>query len=232
MAVRDIFGKALTDFYQNQQKGKLSLHNTYGRAEEMPLDVFFRDKDEMPDLELYALGKCRGTVLDIGAGVGSHALILQAQKMQVTALEISTLACRIMKMRGVKTIVNRDIFTFTDNKFDTLLLLMNGIGITGTIAGLKDFLHFSKSLLNPGGQLVFDSSDISYLYEGIEIPETHYFGEITYQYEYINERGPWFNWLYIDFPYLKKIAAEEGWNSQLIYQDDMDQYLVSLSLKS
>ncbi|MBC7912759.1 MAG: SAM-dependent methyltransferase, partial [Pyrinomonadaceae bacterium] len=75
MAVRDIFGKALTDFYQNQQKGKLSLHNTYGRAEEMPLDVFFRDKDEMPDLELYALGKCRGTVLDIGAGVGSHALI-------------------------------------------------------------------------------------------------------------------------------------------------------------
>ncbi|MBC7915016.1 MAG: methyltransferase domain-containing protein [Pyrinomonadaceae bacterium] len=232
MAVSDIFGKALTDFYQNQPKGKLSLHNTYGRAEEMPLDVFFRDKDEMPDLELYALGKCRGAVLDIGAGVGSHALILQAQKMQVTALEISPLACRIMKMRGVKTIVNRDIFTFTDNKFDTLLLLMNGIGITGTIEGLKDFLHFSKSLLNPGGQLLFDSSDISYLYKGIEIPETHYFGEIAYQYEYLNERGSWFNWLYIDFLNLKKIAAEEGWNSQLIYQDDMDQYLVSLTLKS
>jgi precorrin-6B methylase 2 len=232
MAVRDIFGKALTDFYQDKQRGKLSLHNTYGRAEEMPLDVFFRDKDEMPDLELYALEKCFGTILDIGAGVGSHALILQSEKVDVTALEISSMACQIMEMRGVKTIVNRDIFTFTDAKFDTLLLLMNGIGITGTIKGFTNFLHFSKSLLNPGGQLLFDSSDISYLYKGKEIPETHYFGEIAYQYEYLNERGPWFNWLYIDFPYLKKIASTEGWHSELIYEDDMDQYLVSLTLKS
>lgn len=232
MTVHDIFGQALTDFYQEQQRGKLSLYNTYGCAEEMPLDVFFRDKDEMPDLELYALSTCKGSVLDIGAGVGSHALILQSQKMQVTALEISQMCCRIMKKRGVKNIVNQDILAFTGDKFDTLLLLMNGIGITGTIEGLKDFLQFSKSLLNPGGQLLFDSSDISYLYKDIDMPKTRYFGEIAYQYEYLNERGPWFSWLYIDFPYLKKIAAAGGWHSDLIYEDDMDQYLVSLTLKS
>ncbi|MEO8794498.1 MAG: class I SAM-dependent methyltransferase [Daejeonella sp.] len=230
MTKKDIYGLALSDFYYQQNPAKLWLHNTYGKPEDMPVDVFFRDKNEMPDLELYALSECKGDVLDIGAGVGSHALILQKQNIPVTALEISPLACQIMEERGVKNILNMDVIDYSGKKFDTVLMLMNGIGLTRTIEGLKKFLTFAKSLIKPNGQLLFDSSDISYLYSENENPQTKYYGEISYQYEYKGDKGDWFDWLYIDYPLLKKIANELGYKSRLLFEDDLDQYLVSLTL--
>lgn len=126
----DIYGQALQDFYNQQSAEKLWLNNTYGEPEEMPVEVFFRDKEEMPEAELLALQLCRGKILDIGAGAGSHALILQERGFDVTALEISPGAANIMQKRGVKTVLQQDIFQYKTEKFDTLLLLMNGIGLT------------------------------------------------------------------------------------------------------
>ncbi len=230
MNKKDIYGLALSDYYYHQDPAKLWLNNTYGNAEDMPVDVFFRDKNEMPDLELYALSECKGEVLDIGAGVGSHALILQQKNIPVTALEISPLACQVMEERGVKNILNIDVMDYSGKKFDTVLMLMNGIGLTGTIQGFKTFLTFAKSLIKPEGQLLFDSSDISYLYSENENPHTKYYGEISYQYEYKGEKGDWFEWLYIDYPLLKKITKQLGYESRLLFEDDLDQYLVSLTV--
>ena len=225
----DIFGQALQDYYHGIKDSKLWLYNSYGHPEEMPVDVFFRNEDEMPELELLALSLCRGTVLDIGAGVGSHALILQGRGLNVTALEISGLACDIIKERGVKQVINADILDFTDGKYDTLLLLMNGIGLAGSVPSLRLLLRNFKTLLRPGGQMIFDSSDISYLYDDINVPERKYFGEIAYQYEYQSKFGDWFNWLYIDSTLLNQVATEESWKMELLLDDEMDQYLARLT---
>lgn len=226
----DIYGQALLDFYNNQPEEKLWLHNNYGEAEEMPVDVFFREKDEMPEAELLALQLCKGKVLDIGAGAGSHALVLQERGFDVTALELSPGAAAVMQKRGVKRVIQQDIFQYKTEKFDTLLLLMNGIGLTQNLSGLERFLQHAKQLLLPAGQLIFDSSDISYLYEDLPLPPNKYYGEISYQYEYKNQQGNWFNWLYIDLETLKKQAKKQGWNCQIIYEDDMDLYLAQLTL--
>ncbi|RYY25302.1 MAG: class I SAM-dependent methyltransferase, partial [Sphingobacteriaceae bacterium] len=180
----DIYGQALLDFYNNQPEEKLWLNNNYGEPEEMPVAVFFRDEAEMPEAEMLALNLCRGKVLDIGAGAGSHALILQERNFEVTAVEISVGAAAIMQKRGVKTVVQQDVFQYKTEKFDTLLLLMNGIGLTQNLTGLNRFLQHAKTLLLPGGQLIFDSSDIAYLYEDLPQPENNYYGEISYQYQY------------------------------------------------
>ncbi|MDQ3289665.1 MAG: class I SAM-dependent methyltransferase, partial [Bacteroidota bacterium] len=182
--IMDVFGEALRDFYTDNFTQKLILHTSYGEPEEMPLDIFFRDEEEMSEVELEALNCCYGKVLDIGAGVGSHALALQELDLDVTALEISPLAAEIMQQRGVKKIINQNIFSYSGDTYDTLLLLMNGIGLVGDIAGLRQFLQHAKKLLNPNGQLVFDSSDITYLYEGNLPTGEKYYGEIAYQYEY------------------------------------------------
>lgn len=224
----DVFGKALEDFYVKGQSDTLWLHNNYGEPEEMPVDVFFRSQRKMPELEHYALSLCRGKILDIGAGVGSHALMLQSIGMDVTALEISGSACSIMEKRGVKNILNQDIFTFEQPEYDTLLLLMNGIGLCGDIDGIHQFLEHCRKLLKPGGQLIFDSSDITYLYDETPMPTENYFGEISYQYEYQEFKGNWFKWLYIDYPMLTIIADSSGWICELMYEDDMDQYLVRM----
>jgi precorrin-6B methylase 2 len=224
----DVFGQALLDYYHQQQSSPLWLFNNYGSPEEMPVDVFFREEAELPELELMALRAASGKILDIGAGVGSHALVLQNQGADVTALEISGAACEIMKDRGVMRVINADIFNHEGEHYDTLLLLMNGIGLTGTLAGLRDFLNYAKNLLNPGGSIIFDSSDISYLYEDIPLPAHKYFGEIAYRYEYKAQLGDWFNWLYIDANLLLEIASAEGWATKILSDDGMDQYLARL----
>jgi SAM-dependent methyltransferase len=226
----DVFGNALQDQFENGAPEILWLHNSYDEPEEMPVDIFFRTEDEMPDIELEAMDLCEGRVLDVGGGAGSHALILQERGFDIVALDISATAVDIMKKRGLANAVQGDIFNYQGEKFDTLLFLMNGIGLTGTVEDFKKFLTHAKILLNEGGQLLFDSSDITYLYEGRAMPEDKYYGEVSYQYEYKGEKGDWFNWLYIDPQLLKKIARESGWECHLLFDDGQDQYLAEMRL--
>ncbi|MEJ6980445.1 methyltransferase domain-containing protein [Pedobacter sp. P351] len=225
----DVFGSALVDQFNNDAAEILWLHNSYDEPEEMPVDIFFRNESEMPDLELFALKQCKGKILDIGAGVGSHSLILQRKGFEVAALELSSLACSIMKQRGVKHIINNDIFSYQEEKFDTLLLLMNGIGIAGNMKKIPVFLEQCKKLLKEGGQIIFDSSDISYLYEGNNLPEENYFGEVSYQYEYKGVKGEWFDWVYIDKNLLTSIAKQFGFICEIIFEDGHDQYLAKFT---
>ncbi len=229
---RDIYGEALYEYFQHSNlSSTLLLHNSYGEAEEMPVDAFFREEEDFPELEFIALSLCDGRVLDVGAGAGAHALYLQQKNMDVTALDLSATSCHILQQRGVQKVIQTDIFELKDQQYDTLLFLMNGIGLAGTVEGFKKLLAHCKTLLTEKGQLIFDSSDISYLYEDYGIPRpSHYFGEITYQYEYKGQRGAPFQWLYLDQETLIKIAHSEGWVVQILFEDGSDQYLVRMEV--
>lgn len=230
----DVFGEALKDQFLKPPAETLWVHNSYDEPEEMPVDIYFRNEQEMPELELKALELCRGRILDVGAGVGSHALILQKRGFDVKGMDISAPAVDIMKQRGLKQAFTGNILTYTltgeEKKYDTLLFMMNGIGLTGSIPGLKAFLKQAKSLINKDGQLVFDSSDLSYLYLEIPFPENGYFGEVSFRYEYKGIKGNWFRWIYIDQKTLTNLAEGEGWVTEIIFEDDSDQYLARLTL--
>jgi SAM-dependent methyltransferase len=225
----DVLGQAIHDFYHQKTKQKLWIHNRYGAKEEMPVDTYLRDEDDMPDLEWVALNACQGKVLDIGAGAGSHALALQQKSIDVTAMEISPLAAQVMQKRGVQKVVVADVFQYQAETYDTLLLMMNGIGLSGSISGLRSFLRHAKSLLKPGGQLLFDSSNVAYIYND-DKPADRYYGEIAYQYCYGKECTDWFTWLYVDEQTMHNVAADEGWQSEVLYEDEFGQYLAKLWL--
>jgi SAM-dependent methyltransferase len=228
----DVLGSALHDYYFCKRGGKLWIINQYGPKEEMPVAMYFRQYSDMPELEQTALQHCKGAVLDIGAGAGSHALWLQQKGYAVTAMDISAKAVEVMQRRGVMNALNENIFDYQGAQFDTLLLLMNGIGLANTITGLKRFLQHARQLLLPDGQLLFDSSDVSYIYEGKPLPKQHYYGEIAYRYQYKKQKTDWFTWLYIDKKSLKQIAVAEGYVAKILAEDEYGQYLVRLKLKT
>jgi len=230
---RDVYGEALDDYFVHQEeKFPLVLHTSYGDRDEMPVEIFFREPDDFPELEFIGLSLCDGRVLAVGAGVGSHSLYLQEKGFEVDALKLSQTACHIMQQRGVQHIICEDFYKFEGQKYDTLLLLMNGIGLAGDVDGFRKLLQHSKELLTENGQLIFDSSDISYLYKDYNIKKpAHYFGEIQYQYEYKGKKGNLFKWLYLDQDLLIKISHEMGWVVQILYEDENDQYLVRMELK-
>lgn len=224
----DVYGTALKDYVDGDENPRLLLHTSYGSPEEMPVWYFFREYEEMPEFERMALSICEGRSLDVGAGTGSHALILQQFGKEVVAIDTSETAVEIMKKSGVKKTLLMDFFSLENEKFDTIYSLMNGIGIIGRLDNLETFLNQCKALLNPDGQLIFDSSNIAYLYEGEDLPTDHYYGEVSFRYEYKGAFGEWFDWVYIDQKTLSEKADQLGWYTYFLHSDENDQYLVRM----
>ncbi|WP_258103346.1 bifunctional 2-polyprenyl-6-hydroxyphenol methylase/3-demethylubiquinol 3-O-methyltransferase UbiG [Marinoscillum sp. MHG1-6] len=226
--MKDLHGQAIYDYYRGEDDKALILHNSYGEPEEMPVEVFFREEEDFSTLEHLALIECQGKVLDLGAGAGAHALVLQAKGFDVTALENSPGCVEVLKQSGMSNVIHTDYQKHLD-KYDTVLALMNGLGLAGTLAGVPRFLEKCMDLLHPKGQLLIDSSDISYLYEdGLQKP-SGYYGEIKYRYEYQDEKGDWFNWLYLDQDSLLKITTKMGLFAEILHTDEQDQYLARIT---
>ena len=235
--MNDILGKALIDFWNKKYTEDIITTSNITDEDEMPLPYLFRRWKDMPELEQIALNSCKGKVLDIGCGSGSHSLELQNKNVDVTAIDISKGACRVASARGVKKVVNSPLSDFDGEKFDTLLLLMNGIGLAETIENLPNFLEKLKSLLNEGGQIILDSSDIAYMFEDedgsmwIDLGR-EYYGEMTFEMHYKKQSSDKFDWLYIDFAKLAEIAETVGLKCELIKEGEHFDYLARLSKSS
>lgn len=224
----DPFGNAIKAHLSGRENLNIKVFSDIAEDDVIPVPYLFRTYEEMPLVEQRALDLCRGTVLDIGGGAGPHALILQDKGMQVSAIDSSKGCVETMQMRGVKSVQHADIFDLKDVQYDTLLMLMNGIGISGSLHGLDDFLQHVKTLLKPKGQLLVDSSDLIYLFDD-EQPDDYYYGEINYQMEFEGALTDWFGWLYIHYDLLRERALENGFQTELMVEGPNHDYLAKLT---
>ncbi len=230
----DVLGLALQDYLSGITEKNIIVHSPDFEDDVIPVSYYFRDKRHLPALESKAIGLCRGSILDAGAGAGSHALILQENGMDVTALDISLGACEVMRKRGVQSVINGNIFEFSDGKFDTILMLMNGIGLTKSVKGLNVFLKKIPNLLKAGGQLLFDSTNLIYLLQqddGSVLLNLNdiYYGEVEFQLEYSGFISESFNWLYIDYDTLEWMSENAGLKAEMILEGENLSYLARIT---
>lgn len=229
--MKDLMGKAIGDHFHQNSPEDIITESSVSEQDVLPVSYLFRDFEEMPPIEQKALELSNGKVLDVGAAAGSHSLYLQNQKqLDVTAIDISEKSIEVCKLRGMKNSVCRNLLDFNDGTFDTILLLMNGTGIFETIDRMDDYLKKLHQLLNPGGQLLIDGTDIMYMFEnseGIELPIDHYYGEVEYCVSYKGEEDEPFKMLYLDYDNLKTTAEEFGFKVEKVI-DDEDSYLARL----
>lgn len=229
----DLFGKAILDFQTNNSPKNIITETNISDADEMSVAYLFRNYNEMPKLEQKALQLTKGKVLDVGCGAGSHSLYLQEKGFEVTSIDISENAIKACQLRGLKNtkvqnILDLDSDLHKNDKFDTILLLMNGTGIFQTISESSKYFQKLKSLLNPNGQILIDSSDIIYMFDEDEVPTDNYYGELTFTISYKNKTENPFPWLYLDYTLLEKLATENGFQCELIENGEHYDYLAKL----
>jgi len=231
----DPMGRAVYDFHFNSVNQPIIVHSDDFDDDTIDTQYLFRTYKEMPALEKKAMNLCKGKVLDVGACAGSHSVLLQEKGFEVTAMEISTLCCQVLKSRNIRNVIQKDIFKFSNQKFDTILLLMNGTGIAGTLAGLDMLLHQLKSLLNPAGQILIDSSDLIYLYEQedgsavLNINAENYYGELTFQTEYKDFISQPFPWLYVDLNNFENAIEKNKLKLSNVYKGQHYDYLARIT---
>ena len=234
--MKDLMGRAIWDYFYQENPEDLQTETSISELDDLPVSYLFRNYKEMNALEQKALDLSFGKVLDVGAGAGSHSLYLQNNRnLDVAALDISPKSIEICKARGVKNAVCEDFLKFSNDKFDTILLLMNGTGIFQSLEHIDQYLQKLKNLISENGQILIDSTDILYMYDqdddgGVLVPATGYYGELDYYVHYKGESELPMKWLYLDFNTLKNAAIANGFKIQKIKQLD-DSYLAKLTVK-
>lgn len=235
--MKDLFGKAMFDFQTNNSPENIITETTISEEDEMSVDYLFRSYNEMPKIEQKALQLATGKILDVGCGAGSHSLSLQNDRnLEVTSIDISEKAIETCKLRGVKNAKVQNILDFEGEKFDTIVLLMNGVGIFGKLDNCNTYLSKLKSLLNEGGQILLDSSDIIYMFDEDEdggkwIPSNNdYYGELIFNISYKGEKEEPFDWLYLDYNTLQNAAIANDLKCELILEGEHYDYLAKLSI--
>lgn len=236
-ADKDPMGAAIADYFEHHRADRLRVFSSQFDEDEIPVKELFRAEKQMPLLERTALSMATGRILDVGAGSGCHSLALQEAGKEVHAIDISPLSIEVMKRRGVQNVAQINLFDerFCES-FDTILMLMNGSGIIGKLENLPAFFKKMKQLLRPGGCVLMDSSDLSYLFEeedgSIVIDLAgDYYGEVDFQMQYKEIKGDSFDWLYIDFQTLNLYATENGFKAELVKKGKHYDYLAKLTLQ-
>ncbi|WP_299112966.1 bifunctional 2-polyprenyl-6-hydroxyphenol methylase/3-demethylubiquinol 3-O-methyltransferase UbiG [uncultured Winogradskyella sp.] len=224
--MKDIFGKALLDYYTNNYTEDIVTWTNISDKDSLPIPYLFRNYAEMPKLEQKALQLCKGKVLDVGCGSGSHSLYLQQKDFEVKAIDISKGAINVAKKRGVIYTEHKALLDETET-FDTILLLMNGTGIFEKLIQVSNYLKHLKSLLNTNGQILIDSSDISYMYD--EYYSKRYFGELDYYLSYKGDQELPLKWLYLDFETLKTACQSVGLNCEKVMDGKHYDYLARIN---
>ncbi len=232
--LKDPMGQAIKDYYDGKKLGELVVSSSMFDDDIMPIPLLFRELNLMNSLEAKALELAKGRILDVGAGSGCHSIVLSDRGEDVEAIDISALSVEVMRRRGIAA---RQVSFFSANlegKYDTILMMMNGIGIVGSVSNMDKFFNKAKELLNEGGQILLDSSDLQYLYlddDGsclVNLADGYY-GEIDFQMEYKGVRSDEFNWLYIDFQTLAYYAERNGFKAELIESGEHYDYLARLT---
>lgn len=234
---KDPMGAAIRDYHINGKADTLVVRSSMFDDDEIPVADLFRSYEDMPELERFALDLAEGRILDVGAGSGCHSVALMKMGKECLAVDISPLSVEVMLERGVDAHL-KDFYdeSFT-GKFDTVLMLMNGTGIIGNLDNMGRFFGRLRNLLEPGGSVLVDSSDLRYLYEEedgslmIDLADDYY-GLLDYQMQYKDVVGEPFDWLYVDFDTLASYAEQNGFVAELVYEGEHYDYLARLTINN
>ena len=232
---KDPMGAAIRDYFEKGKAMQLKVTSTLFDDDEMPVSHLFRTPFEMSAIERQALSLCQGRVLDVGAGAGCHSIALQQQGLDVTAIDVSPLSVETMRRRGIDKAEVADFFTSEmPETYDTILLLMNGMGIVGKIKNLPAFFRRLDEVLAPGGCVLTDNSDLRYIFEdedGNFDPSDFdtYYGEVDYQMQYGKIKGESFDWVYIDPETLTKEAKKAGYKVEIVRKGEHYDYLAKIT---
>lgn len=230
------YGLALRAYYNGDAEARLMARRDDGTDAPLPVSHFFRTPEQFFPIEVAALERCRGHVLDIGAGTGLHSLVLQSRGLPVTAIDICPQAVEIMTQLGVEDVRCADILDFDGGPYDSLLMLGHGIGIVEELAGLDRFLAHALSLIRNDGQVLLNSYDVrkttdsgNLAYHEANRRAGRYIGEIRMRFVFEDETGPLCGWLHVDPETLQRHAEQAGWWSETILEEETGDYLARLT---
>ncbi len=223
---------ALLDHHRTGRPRHVRARRADGVSFTIETTEYFTLEGQLAELDALALDRCRGRVLDVGAGAGRHALALQARGHEVVAIDVSPICTSLCAERGVRDARVFDIMGLqTGNslgRFDSIFFGMQTIGVAGGLKPLEELLRRLKNCLVPGGELIVDSSELREPWEGDRGDRSPTRGEIVLSTRYRGLRGQPFPWLYLAEEDLARSVRNAGYEMEVLARVEGGEYLACL----
>lgn len=160
--VADPFGRAIRDHYLDRQEVAL-IDRDGEEIREHPIERFYFGEFVGSGWPGEFIDRwVDGPVLDMGAGVGRHAMYFQ-DRFETVAIEVSEPLVQTMHDRGVEDARLADMFelryAFPSDRFRTALAIGTQLGLAGSTAGLRRFLSDLAFVTGPDATAVLDCYD-------------------------------------------------------------------------
>lgn len=182
---------------------------------------FSQYRDWSPD-QKRAMRYVRGRVLDIGCGAGRHSLYLQKKGFDVLGIDVSPLAIKVCKLRGLQKARVMSITQMNSKlgKFDTLLMLGNNFGLFGSFKRAKWLLKRFHKITHEKARIVAESNAPYKTTDPFHL-EYHEFnrkrgrmpGQLRIRVRYKKYVTPWYDYLFVSKDEMEDILEGTGWRA-------------------
>jgi len=183
--------------------------------------AYFTEYPDWPADERRAVDLARGRVLDIGCGAGRHALYLQGRGLDVVGIDLSPLAVRTCRERGL---LDARVLGITQvasglGKFDTILMMGSNFGLLGGARRAKWLLRRFRSITSESAVIIAESADphdtvkpchLAYHTRNLELGRMP--GQVRIRVRYQTCIGEWFDYLMVSRDEMKKVIEGTGWH--------------------
>jgi SAM-dependent methyltransferase len=215
----DAFGQALCAAYKGDEVFEV-LERDDGFVDSMSTKEYFSDYEAWSPIEQKAMQFVKGRVLDVGCGAGRHSLYLQEKGFDVVGIDISPLAIKVCRLRGLKKtrVMPIEATNFGQGSFDTVIMMGNNFGLFGSLKKARRFLGKFRRMTSEDALIIASSRD-PYLTNNPAHLHCHRLnkkkgrmsGQVRIRIRYEKYMGKWFDYLMVSREEMKQILTGTGW---------------------
>jgi SAM-dependent methyltransferase len=232
---QDAHGRLIYDYFVGRPLGVEIVERDDGFINSGAGGAYLSQYKDWPAREKSAIRVAKGRVLDIGCGAGRHSLFLQAKRLEVTGIDVSPLAIRVCKARGLK---DARLMSINDvgpslGKFDTILMLGNNFGLFSNKIKARVLLRRFLKMMNPKGRIIAESLEI--YKPPVDSAHRRYHlmnkrrgrmpGQVKIRIRYRSLATPWFDYLLASKKEMKEILKGTGWRAKRFFSSKGPSYI-------
>jgi SAM-dependent methyltransferase len=219
-AFQDGFGREIYDYFRNAGGFEIVERDDGYIALSGGPRAYFSEYKDWPAHQRQAMKYARGRVLDIGCGAGRHSLHLQRKGLDVTGIDLSPLAVKVCKQRGLKQAYVLPIARIHPRlgEFDTILMMGNNFGLFESFDRARRLLRRFHKMSAPNARIIaesrdpYETKDPHHLaYHALNRRRGRMPGQLRIRVRYKKYASPWFDYLLASKEEMKKILSGIGW---------------------
>lgn len=217
----DAYGHLIFDYFTGHRvREVVERDDGYIDPSEALPKYYFSKFSEWTPRERTAMRFVKGRVLDVGCGAGRVALYLQQRGLRVVGIDVSPLALKVCRLRGVKDVRLMPVTRVSARLgcFETIVMFGNNFGLFANRKRARWMLKRFHKITSEEARIIAESNDphqtknTAHLkYQESNKRRGKLSGQLRIRVRYGLYSTPWFEYLLVSKKEMRGLIHGTGW---------------------